>query len=84
MYKDAIAMPCTVNGSCTSTFSYMMFYSAFVGCSVSLIASRISEPETGMCGSQVTNTKTLPDPILLEPYNCNRDHRFRNPLYFLK
>jgi len=54
-----IAMPCIVDGS-RILFSYSRSYHAFISCSISLTASRLSTTWSRKSGSQITNTQTLP------------------------
>ena len=45
----------------------------FVSWSGSLITSRLSTACCRMLGSQVTNKEISPDPVFLEPYDCNKE-----------
>jgi len=72
IYKDVIAVPCVVDQSRIKTFSYTTSYTCIsqLFCLVTFV-SKLSAPWSRMLRFQVTNTQTLPDSTLLEPFNCN-------------
>jgi len=70
--KLVIALPCVVDGSRVSSFSYVL--SCTRVCQLVSLTYRFKVIDSLLqeVGSQVTHKHTSPDTLFLEPENCNK------------
>jgi hypothetical protein len=76
-----IALPCVVDGSRVSSFSYAT--SCTCVCQAVLHSYRFKVIDSLMqdVGSQVTNKQSGPDPLFLEPEDCNKETTHSDTLF---
>ena len=77
-----IAILCVVDGSHIFTFSYMTSCTRACQLVWLTFCFKVTDSLMQDVGSQVTNKQTSPDPLFLEPYDCNKETTHSDTLSF--